>query len=104
MHTDIILINNHGLKSEEFHKTPGYKTYKINTSESTADGSANTVRCNIPHKLHDDYDTDVLAIEVDTTLGPHIIATTYLPPRRRYITFPDIYELLNNNISTNMVI
>ncbi len=64
-----------------FFLIPGYKTNKSNTSESIADGSAIAVKYNIAHKLYDDYDKDVLAIEVDTTLGPQLIAITYLPPR-----------------------
>ncbi len=100
MNPEIILINSHGLKSGEFLKIPGYKTYKINSSESIADGSAIAVKYSIAHKLFDDFDTDVLAIEIDTTLGPLIIATTYLPPRRPYVPFPDFYRLLNNSIPT----
>ncbi len=96
----ITLINSHVLKSERFLKISGYKTYKINTSESIADGSAIAVKYNLTYKVYDDYDTDVLAMEVDTTLGPQIIATMYLPPRRPYVPFPDFYRLLNNNIPT----
>ncbi len=58
------------------------------------------MRYNITPKLYYDFDTDVLAIEVETTLGPVIIPTTYLPPRRAYVPFPDFYRLLNNNIPT----
>ncbi len=100
---EIILINSQGLKSEEFLKIPGYKTYKINTSSSIADGSAIAVKYNIVHKLYDDFDSDVLAIEINTTLGPQLIATTYLPPRRLYVPFPDFYRLLNNNIPTYII-
>ncbi len=35
---DLILINSHGLKSNEVLKIPGYKIYKINYTESLADG------------------------------------------------------------------
>ena len=94
------MINSHGLKSDQFLKIPGYKTYKINTSESLADGSAIALKYNITHKLYDDFETDVLAVEIQTTLGPIIIATAYLPPRRLYVPFPDFYRLLNNNIAT----
>ncbi len=58
------------------------------------------MKYNVPHKLFDDYETDVLAIEVDTTLGPQIIATKNLPPRRPYLPFLDFYRLLNNSIPT----
>ena len=84
----IILINSHGLKSTETLKIPGYWVYKINTSENRDDGSAIAVKYNINHKLFDDFHTDVIAIQVETTLGPIVIATTYLPPRRPYLPFP----------------
>ena len=76
MSPDIILINSHGLHSDEALKIPGYKIHKINTLNSHADGSAIAIKFDIPQKLQDDFDTDVLAIEVNTSLGPIIIATT----------------------------
>lgn len=100
---DLILINSHGLKSNESLKIPGYKTYKVNYSEDLSDGSAIAIKYNIKHKLYDDYDTDVLAVEIETNLGPIIISTTYLPPRRPYLPFTDIYKLLNNNIPVYII-
>ncbi len=47
--------------------------------------------------------TDVLAVEIETNLGPIIISTTYLPPRRPFLPFTDIYKLLNNNIPTYII-
>lgn len=52
---------------------PRYKVYKFNHTESLVDGSATAIRYNITHKLYDDYDTDVLAVEIETNLGPVII-------------------------------
>lgn len=98
--SDIILINSHGLNSTELLKIPGYRIHKINSSESRNDGSAIAIKFNIQHKLFDDFDTDVLAIQVETVLGPIIIATMYLPPRRPYLPFTDFYRLLNNTIPT----
>ncbi len=46
---DIILLNSHGLKSNEELKIPGYRTYKINHSEDLSDGSAIAVKYNIKH-------------------------------------------------------
>ena len=97
---DIILLNSHGLKTSEPLKIPGYICHKINTDETVNDGSAIAVKYNIQHKLFDDFDTDFLAIEIHTTQGPLVIATTYLPPRRPYLPFPDFFRLLNNNIPT----
>ena len=97
---DIILINSHGLRSYEELKIPGYRIYEINYSEEVSDGSAIVVKYNIKHKLYDDFDTDFLAVEIERNLGPIIIATTYLPPRRAFLPYPDILRLLSNNIPT----
>ncbi len=79
---DIIAINSHSLKTKDSLKIPGYKTYKINNSQDIADGSAIAVKYNIQHRIFDDYDTDFLAVELQTSLCPILIATTCLPPRR----------------------
>ncbi len=100
---DIILINSHGLKSNEELKIPGYIVHKINYTESLSDGSAIAVKYNMKYKLYDTFDTDFLAIEIDTNLGPIIIATTYLPPRRPYLPYTDMYKLLNNSIPTYII-
>ncbi len=65
-----------------------------------SDGSAIAIKTNIQHKLIDDFDTDFSAIEIQTIQGPIVIATTYLPPRRPFLPFLDMYRLLNNNIPT----
>ena len=89
---DLILINSHGLKSNESLKIPGYTTHKINYTESLSDGSAIAIKHNINYKLYDDYDTDVLAVEIETNLGPIIISTTYLPPRRPFLPTTDFFQ------------
>ncbi len=100
---DLILINSRGLKSGEDLKIPGYRIYKINYTESISDGSAIAVKHNIKHKLHDDFDTDFLALEVETSLGPIKIATTYLPPRRPFLPYTDMHKLLSNFIPTYII-
>ncbi len=103
MNPDIILINSHGLKNDSKLKIPGYCTYQINSTNSISDGSAIAVRYNVQHKLKDDFITDFLAVELQTTLGPIMVATTYLPPRRPYLPYPDMYSLLNNSIPTYII-
>ena len=99
---DLILINSHGLKSTEL-KIPGYKTCKLNYTESLADGSVIAINYNNLHKLYDDFETDIPAVEIQTNLGPIIISSTYLPPRRPYLPFTDIYRILSNNIPTYII-
>ncbi len=52
------------------------------------------------NKLYDTFDTDFLAVEIDTSLGPIIISTTYLPPIRPYLPYADMHKLLSNSIPT----
>ena len=89
---DLILINSHGLKDTQALKILGYKVYKVNSTGEQNDGSAIAIKTNIQHKLFDDFLTDFLAVQIDITLGPIIIATTCLPPRRSYLPFPDIHR------------
>ena len=64
---DILLINSHGLKSNEQLKIPGYICHKINSTESIHDGSAIAVKYGLFYKLKDDYITDFLSVELNTS-------------------------------------
>lgn len=97
---DILLLNSHGLKNSEELKIPGYRVYKINYTENIYDGSAIGIKHNIKHKLFDNFDTDFIAVEIETSLGPIQVATTYLPPRRPFLPYTDMYRLLSNSIPT----
>ncbi len=91
------------MKTNEELKIPGFRVYKVNYSGNLSDGSAIAIKYNIRHKLIDDFDTDFLAVEIDTSLGPVVIATTYLPPRRPFLPFTDMHRLLSNNIPTYLL-
>ncbi len=97
---EIIAISSHGLKTNESLRIPVYKTYKINSSQEVANGSAIAIKHNIHHRLIDDFDTDFLAVEIEVSLCPIRIATTYLPPRKPFLPFTDMHKLLSNNIPT----
>ncbi len=77
--------------------------HKINYNESLSDGSAIAIKYNIKYKLYDNFDTDFLAVEIDTNLGPVIISATYLPPRRPYLPDTDMHKLLSNSIPTYII-
>ncbi len=100
---DIILINSHGASEEENIKIVGYSTYMRNQSGERNDGSAILVKQNIKHKIDEEYITDVLCIKILTSLGHISIATTYLPPRRPYLPFPDIHRLSSKNEPTYLL-
>ena len=91
---DVILINSHGLRNDARLKIPGYRVHQQNISNELHDGVAIAVKTRIQHKVEDDFLSDTLAIEINTTDGPLTIATTYLPPRRPYIPHPDFLRLL----------
>lgn len=91
---DIILINSHGLRDHSLIKIPGFKTHQRNLTGELMDGVAIAIKTNLRYKIMDDFISETLAIETDTSDGPIIIATTYLPPRRPYMPHPDIRLLL----------
>lgn len=50
------------------------------------------------HVVIDDFIEEVMAVRLDTTLGPVVFATAYLPPRRAYVPFPDLLRLARMRI------
>ena len=91
------------MKNTENIKLFGYTTYQINSSEERHDGSAILVKTTMKHKLMNNFITDVLAITVETHTGPITVATTYLPPRRPYLPYPDFHSLASNNNPTYII-
>ena len=99
----IILINSHGMKEEETLKLQGYITYKINSTQERNDGNAILIKNNIKHKVDKDYITDVLEVIIDTDIGEVGIATTYIPPRRAFLPFPDFHRLATKHRPTYII-
>lgn len=100
---DIILINSHGVPHNEPLQIPRYKIHRKNTTNTHTDGTAIAVKHNIPHKILDDFISDMLAIEIDTTTGKLIIATLYQPPARPYIPAPDFIQLFRRQTPVYML-
>ena len=44
-----------------------------------------------------------MAAEIQTNLGPILLPTTYLPPRRPFLPFTDMHRLLSNSITTYII-
>lgn len=86
----------YGVKSDESLKIPGYKTHSKNTTNTAHDGTAILIKTNIPHKILNDYISDLLAVEITNTSGRITIATLYQPPTRPYIPIPDFTKLFRN--------
>ena len=99
----IILINSHGMKEQEPLKLQGYTTYKVNSRQELNDGSAIMVKNNIKHKIDNNYITDILEIIIETDIGEVGIATTYIPPRREFLPFPDFHRLATKHRPTYII-
>ena len=89
---DIIMLNSHGVKAGEELKLYTYNVYKSNYSNEANDGVAIAVKNTLPHKLLDDFE-HCLAVEIETSRGPVILATCYLPFRREIFPFPELHRL-----------
>ena len=87
---DIIILNSTGIPDTERIKMYTYKTYQKNKEGEEHAGVAIAIKQNIKHRIIDDYDADVRAIEIETARGPIQIATTYWPPRRDEIPYQEI--------------
>ena len=92
---DIILINDHSLTNNTPLKIYNYATYSSHKDNSWHRGTAIAIRNTLQHTVIDDFETDLLAIKLETSLGPVTIATDYIPPSRDYFHFPDYTKLLN---------
>lgn len=97
---DIILINSHGVNENDNIKMQGYHCYNRNIFNDNNDGIAILVKNNIKYRIKDDFITNFLEIIIETSLGKVSFATTYLPPRRPYLPFPDMHRLISNNHPT----
>lgn len=56
------------------------------------------IKSHIKHKLINVDHDDFMALKIDTNIGPVIIATTYLPPRREEIPLQHIMSLIRRPI------
>lgn len=95
---EIILLNSTGTINEERIKIFNYNVHEKNYLNERNAGIAIAVRKDIKYKLYDNFNDDILAIEVDSTKGPIIIATLYSPPRRQYLPIGEIKRLMQKNI------
>ena len=95
---DIILINSHGLPNDARLTIPGYRVHLTNLSNEQHDGVAIAVKSRLRHRVDDDFISETLAVELDTSDGPVAVATSYLPPRRPYLPHPDFLRLFRRRL------
>lgn len=93
---DIVLINEHGVKAGEDMKIASFNVYKKNELNERRSGCAIGIRNSLVYRVREDFESDLLSIEIETSLGPIIIATAYIPPRVGYLHYPDYFRLFNN--------
>ena len=94
---DVILLNSTGVRNQEKIKIFQYNVYQKNKYNEPRAGIAIAIKRNIKHKLIDDFQEDVLAIEIETSRGPVVLCTTYLPPRRQIFPYQDILKVARRN-------
>ena len=92
---DIILLNDTGNLDGVTLKIPSFDVHTRNTTNRVHGGTAIAIRSTIKYRLHDDFESDLLAVTVETRQGPLTIATDYIPPSVGYINFIDYNYLLN---------
>ena len=85
---DIALINEHGMKINETIKISSYNVFKTNTLNESRNGCAIAIKQAIEYRIDEDYESDMLSVEIDTTIGPITIATSYIPPRVGFMHYP----------------
>ena len=73
-----------------------YNIHQINTLNETNNGVAVGVRRDINYKLIDNFESDMLGVSIETSLGPVHIITAFIPPRCPYLHYPDFYKILKN--------
>lgn len=95
---DVILINATGVRDDTNMKIYTYKVYQRNARNEDHAGVAIAIKNNIQHKIISNFNEDFLAVQIQTEIGPVILATAYLPPRRDYMPMQDLMGLLNRNI------
>ena len=94
---DIILLNSTGVGDDESIKVFNYNIHQKNLYGEQHAGIAIAVRRDVQYQLLDDFQADILAVQMETGRGRVIIATTYLPPRRLYIPEAEIRRLFQKN-------
>ena len=95
---DIILLNSTSTLNNNIIKIYNYNVIQRNILNEHSAGIAIEIRKNIKYKTLDDFQDDILGIELNTNKGPLIILTNYSPPRRNFIPIGEIENILQKNV------
>lgn len=97
---DVVLIQDHSLTGDQRLKIWNYNVVQQNKTNQMHDGCAIAIRKNLTYRSHDDFDEEMLAIDIATSKGKIRIATAYQPPRRPYILRTDFRKLFQEGLPT----
>ena len=100
---DIILLNAVSVRQNKPVKIFNYNAYSKNQWNELHAEVTITVRKNLQHKIINDFNEDILGIQIETTKGPVAIYTTYSPLRRSYLPIGDIKRIAQKRIPTYFV-
>ena len=93
---DIILVTSTGRKRDQPIRITGYNTFACNKNNEIHAGSAIAIKWGIKFKILNNFISDTIGAQVETSKGPIIVMTTYSPPR--YILLPqqDLQYMIRN--------
>lgn len=91
-----IFIKSYGLTDDKKLNIPGFRVYQQSINGATMDGVAIAVKYTIPHRVKDDYLSEILALETDTSAEQVTIATFYLPPQTTLHPPPTSYDFYDD--------
>lgn len=95
---DIILLNETSVNPNDAITLDGFQS--ITKSNGAYSGVGVLIKNTLKFKLIHVVDTNTIAIQLQTDIGPVIISTSYCPPRQKYIPTTSIYSILPNNLPT----
>ena len=92
----IILITSTGRTRDQPLKISGYITYLVNKGNEIHAGSAVAIKKGIKFKILDNFQTDTIGAEIETSMGPVVILTGYSPPRHNFLPAQDLQYMIDN--------
>ena len=79
---DIILLNATGRRDADRIKIFNYNVHQKNANGELHAGIAIAIRRNIEYKILEDFNDDVLGVQIDSNKGKINIITYYRPPKK----------------------
>ena len=80
-----------------------YNVYQRNKSNELHAGISIAVKKNIKHQILDDTIDDVLAVKLETSRGPIILCTLYIPPRHNILPMQDLMKFIRKTIPVYII-